>query len=180
MGKAKQIVSLGIIVLMTFFNVIGAQEKVESKSMLQQELKQERTDKTVKFFNDLTKDRLDLVDDFYHKDATLVDPIGDHKSRETIKSYYGMMYKPVTKIKFTFGEIIMEDDNLVLPWRMDYSSKKLKSGKNISVDGVSVLKWDLETETVIHHRDYFDMGEMVYEEVAILGRVVKWIKKMFQ
>ena len=45
----------------------------------------------------------------------------------------------------------------------------------ISVNGVSLLT--LKDDRVVYHRDYYDMGEMVYEHVPVLKRVIHYIKK---
>jgi hypothetical protein len=29
---------------------------------------------------------------------------------------------------------------------------------------------------VCYHRDYFDAGEMLYENLPVVGRVIRWIK----
>ena len=46
---------------------------------------------------------------------------------------------------------------------------------SISVNGVSLLT--LKDDRVVYHRDYYDMGEMVYEHVPVLKRVIYYIKK---
>jgi hypothetical protein len=42
---------------------------------------------------------------------------------------------------------------------------------------MSCLNFDPATGKVVAHRDSFDMGEMVYERVALLGPIIRWIRK---
>ncbi|MEL7287824.1 MAG: nuclear transport factor 2 family protein, partial [Pseudomonadota bacterium] len=60
-------------------------------------------------------------------------------------------------------------------WTMDLQHPKLQKGAPISVNGVSHLKF--RDGQVIYHRDYFDLGEMLYENLPLLGSVVRTIKQ---
>ena len=50
----------------------------------------------------------------------------------------------------------------------------LNKGKEFVVQGVSEIHF--ENNLVTYHRDYFDMGEMVYERIPIFGWITKKIK----
>jgi hypothetical protein len=45
------------------------------------------------------------------------------------------------------------------------------SDKQITLDGTTQL--GVSDDSIIYHKDYYDLGEMVYEHVPILGFVVK-------
>jgi hypothetical protein len=42
------------------------------------------------------------------------------------------------------------------------------------VDGFSQISF--EDNKVKHHRDYFDLGSMLYEQIPVLGLLIKKIK----
>jgi hypothetical protein len=44
------------------------------------------------------------------------------------------------------------------------------------VPGGTLIKID-KFEKIIFHRDYFDAGAMLYEQIPLLGRVIKWVKQ---
>ncbi|HDY7901818.1 TPA: nuclear transport factor 2 family protein, partial [Vibrio vulnificus] len=50
-----------------------------------------------------------------------------------------------------------------------------KKGACVEVKGVSHLKF--EAGKVIYHRDYFDLGEMLYENLPLLGGIIRAIKQ---
>ena len=52
---------------------------------------------------------------------------------------------------------------------------KLASGKTISVEGHSKLVF--KEGKIINHRDYFNVGEMLYKHIPILGGVINYIDK---
>jgi hypothetical protein len=129
-----------------------------------------------KFFEELRLNRMDLVNKFYHENAFFEDPICSHTGIEEIKNYYQSIYAPVTYIEFKFSDINESDMNITLAWTMCFKSAKLKSGKLISVKGMSLIKFSTENNKVIYHRDYFDLGAMVYEHIPIFGSITQWIK----
>lgn len=140
-----------------------------------------QTDKvefTQKFFNALHGGSMDLVEIFYHPQAHFSDPIGEHSGVSDIKKYYAGIYGPVTAIRFEFKKPLMVGNDLALEWTMFYKSSKLKGGQEIVVDGLSKISFDPITNQAIKHRDYFDVGSMVYEHVPLLGSIVRYIKNM--
>ena len=132
-------------------------------------------DKIIYFFENLSQDKMNLVDDFYHPQVHFIDPVGEINSAEKIKSYYLNMYKNVKTIKFDFSEFHEAGRNVVAVWKMTLVTDKLNSGDPIVVDGVSVIKFD-ENNMAIYHRDYFDMGAFLYENVPVVGYVIRKIK----
>lgn len=132
-------------------------------------------DKIKFFFDHLSKDNLSLVDDFYHPGVKFIDPIGTIDSSEGIKKYYENMYKNVKFIKFDFSEFHEAGTNIVAVWKMTLQADKLNGGEPITVDGNSVITFD-ESGKATYHRDYFDMGQFIYEHIPVVGYVIKKIK----
>ncbi len=130
------------------------------------------------FFDKLNKDTMNLVDDFYAPNAILVDPVGEHKGSAAIKAYYTHQYANVKSIRWEFKPDIKDKDNEVLRWTMFVSHPNIEGGKEIKVDGASVIEF--KDGKAVYHRDYFDMGEFVYERVPVLGFIVSKIKNMLK
>jgi len=49
----------------------------------------------------------------------------------------------------------------------------------VLLDGISVIRFD-EEDLVVYHRDYFDVGAMVYEHVPVVRFFVRQVKKRLQ
>ena len=133
---------------------------------------------TQKFFNALHGGSMDLVEIFYHPQAHFSDPIGQHFGVGDIKKYYAGIYGPVTEIRFEFKKPLMSGNDLALEWTMFFKSRKLKGGQEIVVDGLSKIRFDPITNQALEHRDYFDVGSMVYEHVPVLGGIIRYIKNL--
>jgi hypothetical protein len=59
-------------------------------------------------------------------------------------------------------------------WTMLLRHKAIKHGQLIRVEGSSYLKH--RNGKVYYHRDYFDLGALVYENVPLIGSLIKLIK----
>ncbi len=130
----------------------------------------------IKTFNELGVDNLSVLDTFYDSAAEFQDPAVKIKGLPKLKKYYAAVYENVKSIHFNFTEIIKNDLCYYATWTMDLSAKGLNSGKKFSVEGISVIQFN-EKNLVIYHRDYLDLGAMVYEKLPVLGSLVGLIKK---
>ena len=128
------------------------------------------------FFQNLSIDAMDLVDDFYDEDVHFQDPVVDIKGRAKLKAYYAKLYQDVESISFDCIDEIINEDVHALVWKMNLKAK-LGGGKLIVVDGISYIRFGGREGKAIYHRDYFDLGEFVYENVPVLAGIVKFVKK---
>lgn len=129
-------------------------------------------------FEKLNKDTLHLVTEFYHPETEFHDPIGTIRGSQKMKEYYENLYKNVKTIRFDFSNFIESGDQIVGVWKMTLVTDKLNGGEPIIVDGNSVIRF--KDGQAIYHRDYFDMGVFVYENIPGLGFIIKKIKERFK
>ena len=127
------------------------------------------------FFNTLDSSHLDLVEKFYDKDAVFQDPVHQLKGSEAVRAYYAGLYKNVETIRFEYGKSVESGDTISLTWRMTLKAPALDK-KEIVVDGASLITFGGSEGKAVSHRDYFDMGEFVYERVPVLKSVISYIK----
>ena len=129
---------------------------------------------TKKIFNQLRATNTEILDDFYAINVLFEDPVGKISGLASMKAYYGNMYKEVEEIKFDFKNIAKNESVYFFTWDMWLKTPNLNKGKKFVVQGVSEIHF--ENNLVVYHRDYFDMGEMVYERIPIFGWITKKIK----
>lgn len=135
---------------------------------------QKRDSKT--FFEILNVDNMDLVDQFYAEDVHFIDPLVEFNRREEVKHYYASSYASVKTISFDIQSVVNEGDEQVLVWRMTTTAEKLNKGKPIVTDGISHIRYN-QIGQAVYHRDYFDMGEMIYSHVPIVRGLVGYVNK---
>lgn len=144
--------------------------------MAQMNMENDQVRRIEKVFNDLRATNLEILDDFYAKDVSFLDPLGEHKGLDSVKKYYGNLYKNVESIRFEFSDSITEGSKHLVVWKMFLKAKSLNSGKEMTLDGNSVIEFGPENK-VVYHRDYFDMGEFIYEQIPVLGYIVRKVKE---
>lgn len=133
-------------------------------------------DRAKQIFDKLDKDHMALLDDFYDPAASFQDPVHRLQGVEQIRHYYENLYKNVESIRFEYPQGFESGDTVTLVWKMHLVSPSIDSGKEITVDGVSVITFGGAQGKAIAHRDYFDMGEFIYERVPVLKSIIGFIK----
>ncbi|NTS76472.1 nuclear transport factor 2 family protein [Catenovulum sp. SM1970] len=122
----------------------------------------------------LNKDNLARLTDIYHDEIEFEDPLHKVVGLTDLNQYFANLYENVTDIHFDIHHYIAQDNQAAIYWTMVYSHPKLNSGQDIQVEGHSLLT--IVGDRVIRHRDYVDMGAMLYEHIPLLGWGVKAIK----
>jgi limonene-1,2-epoxide hydrolase len=128
-----------------------------------------------KFFNSVSKVNMKgPCEDFYDPRAVFDDPMVHLEGRDRLISYYTRLYDNVIDIHFDVTSEICVGDETYARWTMRLKHKRLKSGQEMRVDGVSYVK--SRDGKAIYHRDYFDLGSMLYENIPGFGNLVKLIR----
>jgi hypothetical protein len=127
-------------------------------------------------FNQLDKNSLDLVDTIYHPDIRFTDPAHTLDGLPALKQYFASLYENIRSIRFIFDARIQSGDQAFVIWTMEISHPRLAKGRPVAVDGCSHLTFASDG-TVKNHRDYFDLGAMIYEQLPLVGGLIKTVKK---
>ena len=133
-------------------------------------------EKIIKVFNDFDGQNLTRLDTFYAADVVFEDPVTRIEGLKELKKYYSHAYKNVISIRFEFGAIFNNGDDYAAPWTMHLAVKGLNKEQPYSVKGLSHLKFN-SSGLVAYHRDYVDLGDMVYERIPLIGAGVRKLKK---
>ena len=132
-------------------------------------------DKFVEIYQKLDKDNLDLLTEIYAQNIHFIDPLHEINGLEDLRGYFCGLYSNVKHCQFDISDTYECDDKAFLYWTMHYAHPKLASGRTISVEGHSKLVF--KEGKIINHRDYFNVGEMLYKHIPILGGVINYIDK---
>ncbi len=135
--------------------------------------------RAVEFCQSLNRKTIDLVDDFYAADATFIDPAGKLEGRDRIRQYLTKTYRDIDSVSFTFDLTLQSQTTVVLSWTMRFSHRRLRHGDEIECHGTSIFQFDPDGH-VVHQRDYYDLGEMVYEHLPLLGWPIRKIRQSME
>ncbi len=125
-------------------------------------------------YQQLDKHTLSLLEGVYHQDVVFEDAAHTLEGWDALSGYFSSLYQNVNQCDFNILETQQVGDKGFLVWEMNLKHPKLKGGNPVLVKGVSHLKF--HEGRVIYHRDYFDLGEMLYENIPLLGSIIRSIK----
>lgn len=126
-------------------------------------------------YQSLGNDNLDVVQTLYSTDVYFEDPSHAIQGRPALFGYFSRMFANLKDCQFKFHKTITNDTDIFMSWTMFLNHPRLNKGRMIRVEGASYLR--TRNGKIYYHRDYFDMGAMVYENLPLLGRVVQTIKQ---
>ncbi len=127
-----------------------------------------------KFYENLSLSSVDDLSSIYHPDIVFEDPVSKHKGLVEVESYFLNLLENTSRCDCKIQAIMGQAPQFSITWQMTYAHPKLNSGNEIKVDGITHIQ--TKDDRIIMHRDYFDLGQMIYEQLPILRNVVKSIK----
>lgn len=122
----------------------------------------------------LNKDNLSLLDAIYHPDIVFEDPAHKVIGIDALHHYFNTLYLNINYCHFDINQAVSDDKQAFLQWTMTFSHPRLQQGKPRILEGCTQLV--IEQQRVIYHRDFFDLGAMLYEGLPVIGIAIKHIK----
>ena len=118
---------------------------------------------------------LAALETLYTEDVHFEDPAHALQGRKALLDYFASLFKNLDSCSFKFHQTLICDADIFMSWTMFISHPKLRNGETIRVEGGSFLK--TRYGRIFYHRDYFDLGAMLYENLPALGVIVRKIKQ---
>ncbi len=112
---------------------------------------------------------------FYQQDAEFSDPVHAVKGLLAMQAYFNRAYAGLAYCRFDFTAHAQNGNSLFISWQMHFSHPRLRNGARIVVPGCSQLA--LQAGKIIAHRDYYDVGNLLYDNIPVLGSVTAFIKR---
>lgn len=128
-----------------------------------------------RFYTDLASMQISELSKIYSADVVFIDPIAEHQGLSSVEEYFSKLLKNAKFCEFNIHyKKPVEQSGYVVSWTMKFTSTRINKGRPVAVDGLTVL--EIVNDRIVFHRDYYDLGQMVYEHVPFLGRIIKKIK----
>lgn len=125
------------------------------------------------FYLDVKHPKLDKIDDVYTEDVLFKDPVHELRGAENLHAYLSEMCANVHSGRFEYLDQIVSENTAYIKWNMHFKHPKL-GNNTITVRGISQVQFN---ERIYFHEDVYDLGQLIYEHVPLLGAVVKGLKK---
>jgi hypothetical protein len=115
-----------------------------------------------------------ILSNIYTDDVVFIDPVRSISSLPNLIQYFESLYQSVTACEFTLTSHLPNSHRDSLEWVMRLQHKKISNNRIIQLDGASFIEF--KNEKVCYHRDYYDLGALVYERIPIIGTVIKKVR----
>ena len=131
-------------------------------------------DKCMVLYTEFDLNAVARLADIYHCDVVFSDPIHQVQGLHSLKNYFEHICGG-SESHFEFTASLKDGDQAFLRWNMHYSHPKLAGGKALTLKGGSFLTIHEPSNLIIAQEDYYDMGQMVYRHIPVLGWAVNKI-----
>lgn len=130
-------------------------------------------DRFTQTYHRLNGQSIGLLKDLYSDDILFQDPFHRITGLPALTRYFSELYRDVESIAFRFEDTLVQADHAMVTWTMSLKHPRLNGGDPVIVPGSSLIRF---REKVFYHRDYFDGGAMLYEQLPFIGMVIRAIK----
>lgn len=137
-------------------------------------LRQALLDDFKRFYLEADVNSLDRLDRLYTEDVEFRDPVHTLHGRLALRAYLRELYRGCAKISFEYLDERIDDNGAYIQWEMQFSHRSIRSGKPVTVRGVTQI---LFTDRIYFQEDFYDMGQMLYQHIPVLGTAVRYINR---
>ncbi|MGU5794768.1 nuclear transport factor 2 family protein [Aeromonas hydrophila] len=129
----------------------------------------------VALYQQLSRDELHRLPEVYANEVVFTDPAHRIEGLAALTDYFAVLYQRLAYCRFVITSQLLQGGQAWLGWTMTFSHPRLRGGAPVTVEGATRLEFD-EAGKVCLHRDYFDLGAMLYEQLPLIGPLVRTIK----
>ena len=130
----------------------------------------------VTYWQMLTPDAVNRIADVYAEDAYFRDPFNEVTGLAAIKHIFADMFVRLHDPRFTIIETIEQENSATLIWDFDFRVKALKPSLARRIHGSSHVRFGADGR-VNYHRDYWDAAGELYEQLPLVGALMRWLKR---
>ncbi|GAB3241277.1 nuclear transport factor 2 family protein [Pseudaeromonas pectinilytica] len=129
----------------------------------------------IALYQQLNLQQLHRLPEVYADEVIFIDPAHRIEGLAALGDYFAALYQRLAYCRFEIVSQQQQGEQAWLSWVMTFSHPRLAAGQPIRVEGATRLEFDAEGKVRVHS-DYFDLGAMLYEQLPLLGPLVRLIK----
>ncbi|MEX1198989.1 MAG: nuclear transport factor 2 family protein [Pseudohongiellaceae bacterium] len=126
-----------------------------------------------KTFYNQTRPDLDQLADLYTEDVEFRDPVHTLHGRLALRRYLSGVYANCRSVAFHYTDEDVTGNGASIAWNMTLSHPRLDGGREIQVRGITMIRF---SDRIYYQEDFYDLGNMLYQHVPVLGRIIRHIK----
>ena len=128
------------------------------------------------FFETLSPHSVAQLHTVYDPQARFKDPFNEVQGLPDIERIFQHMYVALEQPHFVVSAQVVDGAQAFLTWEFRFRFKRFDTTTLQAVRGASHVVFN-EQGLVTLHRDYWDAAEELYEELPVLGGLMRWLKK---
>ena len=129
----------------------------------------------IALYQQLNLQQLHRLPEVYADEVIFIDPAHRIEGLSAPGDYFAALYQRLAYCRFEIISQQHEGAQAWLSWVMTFSHPRLAAGQPVRVAGATRLEFDAAGKVRVH-RDYFDLGALLYEQLPLLGPLVRLIK----
>jgi ketosteroid isomerase-like protein len=126
------------------------------------------------FFETLSPHSVAQLHTVYDPQARFKDPFNEVQGVAAIRGIFEHMFHRLDRPRFVVTQQVVEEDRAFLVWDFHFSFRGETAPRTIR--GGSFVRCTPDGR-VSEHRDYWDAAEELYEQIPVLGGVMRWLKR---
>ena len=130
-------------------------------------------ERLVRFYERLQPADLDRLGQIYADDARFKDPFNEVRGVDAIREVFEHMFRRLDAPRFVVAQRIAQGDQAFLTWDFVFRFKGEATERHIR--GATHLVFGPDGRATLH-RDSWDAAEERYEQLPLLGGLMRWLK----
>jgi ketosteroid isomerase-like protein len=132
--------------------------------------------RTVAFWETMSRESLAGIASVYTEDVKFRDPFNDIAGIEKLRHICDDMFVRLDAPRFRILETVEQDNRAFLTWDFTFRIKTLKPNVTRTIHGGSHLTFAPDGRVCVH-RDYWDAAGELYEQLPVVGALMRFLKK---
>ncbi len=133
-----------------------------------------RFDRLVVLFEHFAPADVARLGEHYASDARFKDPFNEVSGLAEVQRVYAHMFRTLDAPRFVVHRVVAQGDEAFLSW--DFRFRFRRDPRERTVRGATHLVLDADGRIALH-RDYWDAAEELYEQLPLLGTLMRWVKR---
>jgi len=130
----------------------------------------------VDYWQSLTPEKVAMLGDFYTEAAYFRDPFNAVTGIEPIRHIFADMFVRLDEPRFTIVETIEQEHSALLIWDFDFRIRTFRPDVPRRIHGTSHIRFSGDGR-VEYHRDYWDAAGELYEQLPLVGGLMRFLRK---
>jgi steroid delta-isomerase len=126
------------------------------------------------WFDGLSPQRLDRIEDIYALDARFEDPFQQVQGVGAIRRIFAHMFEQLDAPRFAVTQVLAQGPQAFVTWRFEWGWKS-RPGARHALCGATQWRFDAHGR-IQAHVDYWD-ATALYETLPVLGPGLRWLRR---